>query len=214
MPHYHHLKNVLSISKGDRVKFRCNDSLYLTIFERYDKKKLIFSISSHHNILVNKPNILLFQSLIRANRWDFLIEKAVEFGVDDIFPLISDRCLITSLDKKKRWEIIAKSSAYQSGREKIPTIHSPINIYEAVRLSYGVKLVLDIDGQNILNMDFKDNTYSMFIGPEGGFSEKEKIFFKNNNFVFVSMSPYVLRSETAGMISAAYLSLKSSIAIV
>jgi len=207
---YHHIKNVLAIKKGKILKFRYLDKLYVASFEGLKgRDELIFSILKSYSLYVVKPKIHLFQSFIKGNRWDILLEKAVEVGVDEIFPIYTDRVVVRVKEKKARWDRIVRSAAYQSGREKIPKIHSPMTLEKAIKIANGTKIVFEMDGLNFNELESMVNTqraiYSIFIGPEGGFSDREKELFREKEFFFVSLSPYILRSETAGIVAISLL---------
>jgi len=133
----------------------------------------------------------------------------VEVGVDEIFPIYTDRVVVRVKEKKARWDRIVRSAAYQSGREKIPKIHSPMTLEKAIKIANGTKIVFEMDGLNFNELESMVNTqraiYSIFIGPEGGFSDREKELFREKEFFFVSLSPYILRSETAGIVAISLL---------
>lgn len=153
--------------------------------------------------------IILFQALPKSDKFELVIQKATELGVNNIFPVITDNCDIKknpSDNKILRWKKIAKSAAEQSGRGIIPEISNIINFEQAIISSKNFDLNLiaheksDISIKKFLDHDFK-NKYSIgiFIGPEGGFSKQEVLLAQKNNIHPISLGKRILRTETASI---------------
>ena len=142
------------------------------------------------------------------------LKKSVELGVHEIVPVLSERTeyAIPSDSRFKRWENIIREAAEQSKRTILPALRSPITLNEALQQSpkrsiipwemensKGIKEVL-----HNIKEDINENTFDMgiFIGPVGGFSQKEIEFAIYNKITPVSLGPRIFRAETAGIIAA------------
>lgn len=152
---------------------------------------------------------VLYQALAKGDKFDTIVQKAVECGVSKIVPVLSSRCVVR-LDKKgaakkaERWQRIALEAAKQCGRGIIPEIGElmtykeavldaakadiPLFCYEAER---GCTLPQALDGAA------KNSTVSILIGSEGGFSQNEAAFAEENGMKSVGLGPRILRCETA-----------------
>ncbi len=153
--------------------------------------------------------IALYQCLPKGDKMDIIVQKAVELGVTDIIPVISDRCIsrpdAKSLDKKlERWQRIAESAAAQSGRCRIPVMHKTISFDSACAEMKNIRF-LCYENEKILQIgDFVKNTsqrtcggISFIIGPEGGISDREALFAQKSGITAVGLGGRILRTETA-----------------
>ncbi len=162
-----------------------------------------------------KTKITLYQGLPKAEKMEWIIQKCVELGVDTIVPVATERCIV-KLDKKEakkieRWSKIAESAAKQSGRGKIPTIQPVCSftqaILEAAQKDGGIIPYENEKNHGIRQFaeKFSGESISVFIGPEGGFSQKEITMAEEAGILPVSLGKRILRTETAGMVAVALL---------
>ncbi len=153
-------------------------------------------------------DITLAQSLLKGEKMDYLIQKAVELGVKEIIPFISSRT-IPDYDRSKsqkrqiRWEKIAKEASKQCGRGVIPKI-SPIKSYsEVLDLSSPSSFNILLWEKNGIKLKdiLKEKRDKIFfiVGPEGGISPDEVEQAKTKGFIPVSLGKRILRSETASL---------------
>jgi len=166
---------------------------------------------THINSFIQTHNesplsIHLFQGISKGERMDFAIQKAVELGVHHITPVFCERTVVNlkadRLDKKlQHWQSIAISACEQSGRNIVPKIHKTCSLQQALELNPGnLKLMLEPSsklGLNTLNPD--NNVFSIYIGPEGGFSDTEIMNAKQSNVLGITLGPRILRTETAAL---------------
>lgn len=151
---------------------------------------------------------ILVMAQIRTKPLEWLLQKATELGVDEIYLYPAEHGVVTgygSKEKRKleRFQEIVKEASEQSYRQYVPQVHIVSSIHEIFSISSDQKLVADVyDHPFILNkLSPKDETIQIVVGPEGGFSDHERTLFKDKQYEFVSLSPQVLRAETAGMIA-------------
>jgi 16S rRNA (uracil1498-N3)-methyltransferase len=161
----------------------------------------------------NEPRcfIRLFQALPKGDKFDTIIQKAVECGVGEIIPFQSERCVVKiksdAEDKKQqRRQRISAEAAKQCGRSVIPSIASPIDFYDALKMAKNSDVCLfcyEGDGTEPLGRvlrGFENNmpeSISIFVGSEGGFSQKEAGAAKDAGMIMTGLGKRILRTETA-----------------
>src|SRR3989304_4106619 len=138
--------------------------------------------------------LVLYQSLIRANRFDLVLEKGTEIGVSRFAPVIAARSQVQgngepSTPRSERWERIVIEAAEQCGRGRLPIV-APALPFEGERRR-GISAYLG-------GLSRRPDTVSLFIGPEGGFDDAEVERAREAVAEIVSLGPRILRSETAG----------------
>jgi 16S rRNA (uracil1498-N3)-methyltransferase len=146
-----------------------------------------------------KKHVYLLWSLLKNDKNDWVIQKATELGVSDLVPVISERSEKTDL-KIERAQKIAIEAAEQCGRSDIPVIREPINLIEALEEYKTLPLyICEQATEESGRLLPKEQEFGVLIGPEGGWSEKEKAMFKDNNLPHINLSDMTLRAETAAV---------------
>jgi 16S rRNA (uracil1498-N3)-methyltransferase len=150
--------------------------------------------------------IHLGQGLSRGERMDWAIQKAVELGVAEITPIVSERCEVRLKDERadKRlahWRQVAISACEQCGRSVLPVIHPPLELADwLARSEADLKLVLHPVAEPLLS-HARPQSLAFLIGPEGGLSESEVAQAKAQGFHAARLGPRVLRTETAPVVA-------------
>ncbi|MED7788591.1 16S rRNA (uracil(1498)-N(3))-methyltransferase [Francisella sp. 19X1-34] len=206
--YYNYFKNVLRLKKNDLVElFNNSDSIqYKTKILNINSKNIELEVTSSKEIKnENAYNINLYQSLIKNENFDLVIQKATELGVNNIYPIITEytnhKFDKKGFDKKlERWNKIAISATEQCGRVFIPNIHTPISLPEIDINMQDLNFILCPYSQTIKNLESQikiSDEFNIFIGPEGGFSESEMNNFRENNFSTINLGKRILKAETA-----------------
>jgi 16S rRNA (uracil1498-N3)-methyltransferase len=148
----------------------------------------------------------LGQVISRGDRMEFVIQKAVELGVNEITPLISERCGVKinherMLKKQQQWQKIAIAACEQSGRNIIPTIHSTTQLTTWCEVAdNATKLTLHPRAKLSINtLPDKIQSIRLLIGPEGGLTDEEITLTETLQFTETLLGPRVLRTETAAL---------------
>lgn len=209
---YNHINKVLRISENEKVEVVVDRKLYIGNIKIYKDYILVFNLESVVDNTESDIRIHLLQCLVKGEKMDFIIQKAVELGVYDITLIDSKRCVV-KFDSKKgnkkidRFQKISYESAKQSKRLIIPKVKDVIplkNIMEYV--SDNLLLVAYEEDKrvslresilNFKNTDKKD--IYILIGSEGGFEREEIEWLVERGAVSVGLGPRILRAETAGI---------------
>ena len=137
----------------------------------------------------------------------------MELGAYEIIPVAMKRCVAKIENEKKerkkleRWQSIATSAAKQSGRGIIPQIHPVVSYAEALQIAKELDCTIipyeQADGikhsKECLEHAVKQKTVGIFIGPEGGFDDKEIAQALASGFSTITLGKRILRTETAGL---------------
>lgn len=209
-----HISNVLRmktgeelwISDGSKYEYRCT-------IESFEPDEVLLHIVYSQEPEYELPcRIYLFQGLPKADKMELIIQKAVELGAYEIIPVETKRCVV-KLDGKKsakktaRWQQIAESAAKQSKRMLIPNVHEVLTFREALKYaeSMDVRLVpYELargmqETKEILAGIEPEQSVGIFIGPEGGFEEKEIEAAIEGGAKPITLGRRILRTETAGL---------------
>jgi len=212
----HYLSRVLRLKRGYLFHaFNGEGGEYVCEVIHVDKKFLQFKTLRFLNIDKETPlSITLIQGISRGDRMTYVIQKAVELGVSQIWPVITAHCEAplkgVQADKKlSHWQALANSSCEQCGRNRIINIR-PITSLEAAlpTLNSECKLVLDANSNvTISNIAEQPSSISLLIGPEGGLHSNEIDYAATHGFHAIRMGPRILRTETATAAALATIQL-------
>ena len=207
----HQFKNVLRFRVGDTVIVFDNTGMeYVVKLNSFLDNKIIgIVLDSYKN--KNEPvvNIRIFQSLIRFDKFELVLQKCTELGVSAFVPIISEKSTmyrsLNSVKKKyDRWNRIIIESTEQSQRGLLPSLYDPCNFKEACSFVNDFALI----GSLNCNENIKDTleivpnsnvSVDIFIGPEYGFTVEEEFFAIKNGIRKLSLGPRILRAETAAI---------------
>lgn len=215
-----HLARVLRCKIGDRITVGDgNDIDYECEIAEITKKQVTAKIIDKH-LNLNEPNvkITLYQGLPKGDKMELIIQKCVEIGVDRIVPVKTARSIVNpdkKADKKvERWNKIALAAAKQCGRGRIPEVGDILTFKQAAADSEkcdGRLIPYESEQVNKLKTfaeDFAEKrgkSIAVFIGPEGGFDPEEIELAKTCGIVPVTLGRRILRTETAGLVTAVIL---------
>ena len=213
----HHIARSLRMAVGEKItvcdmqgtEYDCEISSFKDDFE------VIATINSQKSS-ENEPKIFitLYQALPKGDKFDTIIQKAVECGVSKIVPFQSERCIVkikseTESKKRERRQKISAEAAKQCGRSVIPEICDPITFEEMLSKSKNNDITLfcyENEGTRPLGEILKEQfsseksfpkSVAIVIGSEGGFSIKEAERAENNGAIMTGLGKRILRTETA-----------------
>lgn len=163
------------------------------------------------------PRIELATALPKGDRLSTLLDMATQAGVDHLIPLRCEWGVVKPHgETPERWQRIAIESAKQSRRAWVPTFGAPMTVAEACRGGEGCRVMLAHPGGAPIGAIMESwgsrsaaggspSTVRVLIGPEGGFSEAELEVAAASGAERVSLSPHVLRIETAAVVAVGML---------
>ena len=210
-----HIKNVLRMKPGDEISVSNGADLkeYRCGIEEIRAGQVICTLRFVKEEGLELPaRVLLFQGLPKADKMEFIIQKAVELGVCEVIPISCKRTVV-KLDEKKaagkiaRWQKIAEAAAKQSRRGIIPQIREIMTMEQAIACSRACQvrmipyeLAEDMDKTKALIGSLEPGRdVAVFIGPEGGFEREEVEAAARDGVTPVTLGRRILRTETAGM---------------
>lgn len=215
----HHIKNVMRMKINDKIEVIYDNKLYICNIDTLEP----FSLSIDETINEeNKLNldITVAIGLVKEQKFDLILQKLTELGVNKIIPLNMERSIVKLDDKKLekkrvRWEAICKEASEQSKRTNIPEITNIMSLKELVKLEYDISLVASVKEKNKMLDYYLQNVNKcakiiVVVGPEGGISEREELFLNDNDFNSVSFGNLIFRVETAAIYIASILNYYSS----
>ncbi|HMB92441.1 MAG TPA: RsmE family RNA methyltransferase [Rhodothermales bacterium] len=150
--------------------------------------------------------------LKNRNRFETFLEKAVEMGVSEVVPLLTQRTEKASL-KAQRTHNLLVAAMKQCGRSRLMRVTKPTVFGEALtETSSDTKLIAHeaVDpAHGLLPILSREQAQSCFmlIGPEGGFTEEEIEVAQQAGFTPISLGPRRLRAETAALVAASAMML-------
>ena len=212
---YNHIKNVLRMDIGDTCLISCSGKSDLCeISAFYEDAVCLEKIEEDYNDTELPVKIYLFQGLPKGDKMEYIIQKCVELGVFAIVPVEMKHCIVKLDDKKAkskiaRWQSISESAAKQSKRNIIPEIMNVFSFDKALEFAKTLDLIMvpyeNKDGMKATVDALSDlknvKSVGIFIGPEGGFEEKEIEKTLNADAKVISLGKRILRTETAAIIS-------------
>ena len=174
---------------------------------RGDVEARIDSFERHESL---KPRIELATALPKGDRLSTLLDMATQAGVDHLIPLRCEWGVVKPHgETPERWHRIAIESAKQSRRAWVPTFGPPMTVAEACAGREGVRVLIAHPGGEAIEAASRPaaaaspDAVRILIGPEGGFSPAELAAAKAAGATRASLSPHVLRIETAAVVATA-----------
>ncbi len=212
-----HIKNVLRMKNEDILHIGIieNHTDCISKIEKISDKYIICQILEYEQ-KNTEPNIKvsIFQGLPKKDKMELIIQKAVELGVYDIYPVQMKRCIVQLKDeskKNKRWQTISEVASKQCGRNIIPKIQNCIKIseicnmipeYDAILVAYEKEKIntLKMELQSIKKQFQKDILkLGIVIGPEGGLELEEVEQLQKNRAKIITLGNRILRTETVAL---------------
>lgn len=203
----HYVRTVLRLSKNQSITlFNGNGAEYLSVIQEVSRKRVVVLIGEKVNKTVESPlHVILGLGISRGDRMDWAVQKAVELGVNNITPLITERCVVKfKADKKQQrlqhWKNIAQHATEQSGRTVLPDFNDITTIDSWLGDQKGLKVFLDpYVERSLIDLKPENQSVTLVTGPEGGFSEQERELAISNGFIPVRLGRRILRTETASL---------------
>lgn len=201
----HYVRTVLRLKKDDAViLFNGKGGEYACVLSEISRKTVLVGVKSWADRSVESLlSVTLGLGISRGDRMDLSVQKAVELGANRITPLVTERCVVQFKGEKKpqrllHWQKIVQHAAEQSGRTVLPELTEVTTLQDWVSNQQGLKVFLDPYAEKSLAQLQPDGMeVTLLTGPEGGFSDQERITAKAAGFIPVRLGSRILRTETA-----------------
>lgn len=207
-----HIVQVLRLKTGHPlILFNGQGGEFEAKLVKVEKRQAIAQIGRFHDISRESSLVtLLGLGISKGERMDFALQKAVELGVSEITPLLTDHCVVqlTASRVMKRhahWQAIIISACEQSGRNTIPVLNTTATLNDWLSsIPVTTRLILDPQANTgLATITLPQAEIVLTVGPEGGFSESEIEQARRAGFLAVRLGPRVLRTESAAIASLA-----------
>ena len=200
-----HATRVLRLKKGDEICLLNGAGIgYHAKIKSIEKNVSGTIKESIPDLGENKCSVNLASGLIKRDRFELMLEKATELGVNEIQPLMLERCVKKTMNFERSQKIVI-SSAKQCYRSRFPVLHEPIDMKKLLKNSDGQFISGLMGADKSLSELELDNNVTVIIGPEGDFTENEIGQMKNAGVLFFNLGGRRLRAETAALNSLAVL---------
>ena len=209
-----HAVKVLRMQLNDKLTITNGKGLHaLAVIETIEKRSCKLKIVSSKQLDKPSPSVnLAIAPTKNSDRLEWLIEKATELGIDNIFLLQCEHSE-RKIQKTERLDKIAVSALKQSQQCWVPQIHeiAPFSTL-AVASFPGQKLIahcMESPKRSIVESYIPGSDVTLFIGPEGDFSEAEVKLATANGFQPISLGTNRLRTETAALFALSAVVVKN-----
>jgi len=157
--------------------------------------------------------ITLGQGIARGEKMDWILQKATELGVASVHPVHSDRSEVKlegerATKRLAHWQGVVVSACEQSGRARIPEVAAAQALPALLTgaLPSTRRFLLDPEAEDaIATMPPLEGDCVLAVGPEGGWSPRDRQALQAAGFVGLKLGPRILRTETAGIAAIAAL---------
>ncbi len=208
----HHIKNVLRLKPGDRIKlFDGTGFEYDAVIRNMSPAQVDVEIRTKVRASLGPgAQIMVAQAFLKEKKMDDLVRKLCELGVAKWIPFFSQRSIarpdVSRLaGRSRRWQRIAAEALKQCRRIDLPEITTAHSFEEVLEFSQtcDLNIVFWENQSTPLRRDIAPNDKHdsrkilLMLGPEGGFSQEEIEMAKRSGFVVAGLGPRILRAETA-----------------
>ena len=216
------------------LRMRPGDHCFVLDNSGYQYEVVVVDLTPHEvrgeihsrSLVTTEPRtkITVYQAMLKADRFEYVLQKGTEIGVVSFVPTICDRCVLGNIGngrsaKIERWERIIVEAAEQSGRGKLPSLQSATLFRQAVESARGISLIpyeeehtehlrdvlrklISTQSGGATSGKPRPFAINILTGPEGGYTEAEIELAKSYGIVPVTLGPRILRAETAALATA------------
>jgi len=198
-PQSHYVSKVMRIKENEIFSLFNSSGEWEAKILDISKNIVEFDITKQLRQKESTKEMWLAFSPIKSNYFNFMIQKATELGVTKFLPIVFDRTIVRKINKERLEKVIIEA-AEQSNRINVPLIEEPQSLSSFLK-NHNMDLIFtDLNTSNKkINLDqLTSNPTCIIIGPEGDFSENERVKILSFKGVQpIKINENILRSETA-----------------
>lgn len=203
----HRIRDVLKLRPGEKVVLsdgvgNCCECEIGKLGNKEIEVSVVETKSQNRN-----KKVVLYCAIIKKDNFELVAQKAAEIGVTKIVPILTDRTIKKDLNLN-RLEKIVLEAAEQAENCWVPEIGEIVEFKKVIKNLTGEKILFDASGGQLATysplapLSRREGDVSIFIGPEGGWSERELEMAKENNFKILNLGKNILRAETAVVVAS------------
>lgn len=204
-----HMTKVLRYKVGYKAIVCANDGIErLCTIKQIDKDSAVLTCDEQTVQDKKHAHITLYAGLLKNNKLDFAVQKAVELGIDEVRPFLSHNTAETkfSVDRANKIALEAAKqcgSAYLTGVKDLCDFSKVIDDFKNFDK---VLFAYEYEKKNrIKDCDLEGKNIALIVGAEGGFTAEEAAKAKDNGAQIVTLGRRILRAETASVVASTLL---------
>ena len=200
-----HIQNVYRLNIGDELRIIDGEYEYFTKIIEISKKEVAVKIlEKKEDSYSLNVNIDVAMGILKNDKMNLAIQKLTEIGVNKIIPLKTERVVVKINEKKEKWDVVVREALKQCRGIKFTEI-TPVKKLAEIDYSKYDKIIFAYENSDeskslpeIIKKEDKNILY--IIGPEGGITQEEVNFLKENKAIEISLGKRILRAETAAIV--------------
>ena len=210
-----HLRDVLRLRVGDSANvFDGEGREFECVVEQVERRRSVLRIIN----AVKPPapesrlDLTLCAAVLKSDKTDIAIQKAVELGVSRFIPMVTIRCDVkpkAAASRIQRWRKIVLEASKQCGRARLMKVDDLSTFEDQIRPPISGKLILfsERDGGE-LKLAEKPTAITAFLGPEGGWDDSEIALARELGADVITLHGRVMKADTAAIAISAILQHK------
>jgi len=204
----HHAREVLRLRAGEAVRvFDGSGREYEATLELVTRREVVARLGAETEPRPESPlRVTLAVAALKGDRMELVIQKAVELGVAEIWPVVTIRTDAAARpalrgSRQERWEKVASGAAEQCGRAVVPAVAPTQELADLLAAPFdGRRLFfLETAGVAAIQREPRPTAVLLLVGPPGGWDEREAASATRAGFEAVNLGPRILRTETAAI---------------
>lgn len=207
---FHHAIRVVRARTGEPVElFDRSGRLAAGVVESIERDRAVIRVEGDLPSRETAHPLHLAMAIIQLEKFELVLQKATELGVHSFLPLVTERVELRPerySGKMERWQKIVFEAVKQSGRAVVPRIEAPLAFADAVQRG-GTRIFFDADAPADALGTIQEAT--LFIGPEGGWTEEELALARDEHCIFQRLGARRLRAETAAIAAVAIITART-----
>ncbi len=199
---------------GDAVRLFCGDGTeWAGELASAHKSGVSVRVGRGAIVDVEAPlRLCLAQGISSRERMEFTLQKAVELGVAEIFPLATRRSVVRLNEARaerrvEHWQNLVIAACEQCGRNRVPVVHPVVALPDWLGTlrqdGANARLMLSPQAAHRLRELVQPDGVVLLVGPEGGLAPEEHELAETCGFKAVRLGPRILRTETAALAAVA-----------